>query len=1028
MILTFSVQNQIITRTDDNEVVSDSVGYLSAAFTFSDEWVAPITAIFTSGEDSYSVILEENACNVPHEVINKYGFTVSCFCGSRITANTAPVNVIQSGYKDGQTPADPTQTVYEQLLEITKPPYIGENGNWYEWDAETKVFVDSGVYSTGDTGATPTISIGTVTDVGKDGTPSVEIDPLSTTENVILNIGLKTGATGATPQISIGTVTNVAPDGNPYVNVDATSTPEHIILNFGVKQGSQGIKGDTGATPNISINSVVNLPYDDTPYVELDATSTPEAPKFNFGLIKGQNGTGVAEGGTDGQVLVKDGASNYNTKWIDIIDDEKLKRNFSPSVKTTATGTVADNASTATLQHAEKSPITKIEIEGNLAIAGLTPTPESPVYYDNVSATSTITGKDIDGADVLLELPYEMNAGYTAAGVREAVDTYTFDMENETYQHVKNVVKLEINTTNVNYAAALTLHNENDDTVVIKLETYGTAYRKGNTGSPRCSHFVTRDNVLSQNTTVNGVYGSPTGTTFYFRILKTTSYMDGETPVYVTDLATAKAWFTAQNTAGTPVTLWYKAYTPVTTDITDAEFIADLKSLYTSDTTDYTLVASDETEALDYTPPSLLEVTYSYNRQSELEQSNAYLNTYVDERLNNHTVNYEISKGTSIETFSDIADWTISSSAGSIETNIKQYKTGSKSIKLITNSDAQFLMRKDIASTDFSGTNLMFSLWVYLHNVRTDYSSLDLLLYTDTNNYYYRAKYPNKLYNGWNMLTFNGTGFPYVGSPSWSNINTIGIRLTAASGKTCSASIDDLRVGKAWQPKIIFRFDDGLNGVYDYAYPIMSAKGMSGITYINSDRVDASNPTVCTLAELQEMYADGWDIGNHTDNHVNLDILTYAQTVESVKDCQDWLIQNGFYKSARHFCVPEGKDTEYLQQAFKDVGMLTSTNSIHDSFTPNMNLFKIPEYPVYNTTTPAQVIAYIDSAIASGRTTVLMFHDIVNSETPTEYEYKSTDFQTIVDYIYNNDLTKYVVTMSEFYEGLNRHTQWDGEK
>ena len=42
--------------------------------------------------------------------------------------------------------------VYERLLESLKTPYIGENGNWYEWDIESQSFVDTGVKSKGEDG------------------------------------------------------------------------------------------------------------------------------------------------------------------------------------------------------------------------------------------------------------------------------------------------------------------------------------------------------------------------------------------------------------------------------------------------------------------------------------------------------------------------------------------------------------------------------------------------------------------------------------------------------------------------------------------------------------------------------------------------------------------------------------------------------------------------------------------------------------------------------------------------------------
>lgn len=45
--------------------------------------------------------------------------------------------------------------VYEKILNSLKTPYIGENGNWYEWDVGSQSFVDTGVKSAGKDGYTP---------------------------------------------------------------------------------------------------------------------------------------------------------------------------------------------------------------------------------------------------------------------------------------------------------------------------------------------------------------------------------------------------------------------------------------------------------------------------------------------------------------------------------------------------------------------------------------------------------------------------------------------------------------------------------------------------------------------------------------------------------------------------------------------------------------------------------------------------------------------------------------------------------
>ena len=159
-MLEFNVKNQIISRADSFDVVGDSKGYLKAAFTFTEEWSGDIIAIFGNGSEYYSVILADSCCIVPWEVIKAPFFTVSVVCGDRITANVVRVDVEKSGFVEGKTPKEPTPDVYTQVLSMAKPPYIGENGNWYVYDKAEQVYKDSGKPARGEKG-----------DKGDTGTP-----------------------------------------------------------------------------------------------------------------------------------------------------------------------------------------------------------------------------------------------------------------------------------------------------------------------------------------------------------------------------------------------------------------------------------------------------------------------------------------------------------------------------------------------------------------------------------------------------------------------------------------------------------------------------------------------------------------------------------------------------------------------------------------------------------------------------------------------------------------------------------------
>ena len=131
MQLEFNIKQQTLTLTSaDLNVVADSVKYLSCKFTFCEDWENIIkTAVFVSAKGNvFNVILEEDICIVPWEVIEHPHFTVSVFGGDRITTNKVVVNVSKSGYQKGETPQEPTPDIYAQIIELIENIEISGGG------------------------------------------------------------------------------------------------------------------------------------------------------------------------------------------------------------------------------------------------------------------------------------------------------------------------------------------------------------------------------------------------------------------------------------------------------------------------------------------------------------------------------------------------------------------------------------------------------------------------------------------------------------------------------------------------------------------------------------------------------------------------------------------------------------------------------------------------------------------------------------------------------------------------------------
>lgn len=154
--INFNVQHQVITRTDEFVVVANSKSYLGARFLFSEEWEEhEKTAVFTNNSGkSISVLIEDGECMVPWEMLVGTEFWVGVFAGDRITTDSARVPVRTSTRVNASPGVQPTPGAYELLVAkvedaLSKGPKIGDNENWWVWDATAGDFVDTGVYSHG---------------------------------------------------------------------------------------------------------------------------------------------------------------------------------------------------------------------------------------------------------------------------------------------------------------------------------------------------------------------------------------------------------------------------------------------------------------------------------------------------------------------------------------------------------------------------------------------------------------------------------------------------------------------------------------------------------------------------------------------------------------------------------------------------------------------------------------------------------------------------------------------------------------
>jgi len=80
-------------------------------------------------------------------------------------------------------------------------------------------------------------------------------------------------------------------------------------------------------------------------------------------------------------------------------------------------------------------------------------------------------------------------------------------------------------------------------------------------------------------------------------------------------------------------------------------------------------------------------------------------------------------------------------------------------------------------------------------------------------------------------------------------------------------------------------FDDGLNGTYDFAFPVLSKNGVPGVAGIITSRIEPDHVDFMNWEEIDKLAAAGWEITSHSVHHVRpIDVpASYAQ-----EPIQDW--------------------------------------------------------------------------------------------------------------------------------------------
>ena len=383
------------------------------------------------------------------------------------------------------------------------------------------------------------------------------------------------------------------------------------------------------------------------------------------------------------------------------------------------------------------------------------------------------------------------------------------------------------------------------------------------------------------------------------------------------------------------------------------------------------------------------------------------------EAIRNYTI-----PGKMVTRFDDMYEW--SSFGNCTMADDAEFTQSDNGIRFTSTDDAGYMERA--VKWSFAGTNLKFRIWFYLHSPLSEAGALKFVFSADET---FGKCFEIGVWGfkeGWNLIDFepNHLTAGYItswGNPSWDD-TFVRLRIYGHSNQgndPFSVTLDSLTVDDETEPKVIFAFDDGYTSVYDEAFPEMEQYGLKGTSYVITNAVGGKK--YMDIHQLQTLYDAGWDVANHSKDHMNYTGKTVAEIENSIQGGITWLNDNGFGKNALHLAMPNGVYNENVKAAIENCGLKTARSTMVDQFLPpEWEPRYLPGNTVRDTTPLDTVTGWINTAMEKGQTLILVFHGIAQSPSD-EYEWSAESFAALCKYCNDRDVP--VVTMSQWYGGLN---------
>jgi peptidoglycan/xylan/chitin deacetylase (PgdA/CDA1 family) len=204
---------------------------------------------------------------------------------------------------------------------------------------------------------------------------------------------------------------------------------------------------------------------------------------------------------------------------------------------------------------------------------------------------------------------------------------------------------------------------------------------------------------------------------------------------------------------------------------------------------------------------------------------------------------------------------------------------------------------------------------------------------------------------------------------------------------------------------VTFTVDDNETSVYSLMYPALKKYSFPATSYVVTDWM--GTPDHMSWKQLKTLQNTGkWEIGNHTQSHLNLTTLSASDMKAQITNAQSAFSKNGI-KTPKAFAAPYGEFGSQTVSALKSLGFTSNRwawsefgkfNEV-DSFDP----FNITVVSFKSPMKYADAKKLIDEAATGKKWLVFVVHGVVKGNAG-DYEVSSTDLKQTAQYL--NSLKK----------------------